>query len=67
MASGAFFQPLIGWILDLNWDGALDGGNRAYSAQAYETAFLSLMACGGVAVLMALLLRETHCRNVSPE
>lgn len=67
MASGAFFQPLIGWLLDLNWDGTIVDGNRIYSVQAYENAFLSLIACGIVAIVMALLLRETHCRNVYEE
>jgi MFS family permease len=64
MASGAFFQPLIGWILDLNWDGAIRTGSRVYSQETYHTAFYSLIACGLVATLMALLLRETKCRNV---
>ncbi|NQU56325.1 MAG: MFS transporter [Rhodospirillales bacterium] len=64
MSSGAFFQPFIGWLLDVNWDGTLKAGARVYSVQAYEMAFFSLVACGIVAIVMAFLLRETHCRNV---
>jgi len=67
MASGAFFQPFIGWLLDVNWDGGMQAGGRVYSVQAYDTAFLSLIACGVVAIAMALLLRETRCRNVFVE
>ncbi|MBL6933558.1 MAG: MFS transporter [Rhodospirillales bacterium] len=67
MASGALFQPLIGWLLDLNWDGAIRAGSRVYSADAYQTAFISLIVCGVTATLMGLLLRETHCRNVSAD
>jgi MFS family permease len=64
MASGAFFQPFIGWLLDVNWDGTTLEGVRIYSVQAYNMALLSLVACGVVAIVMALLIRETHCRNV---
>lgn len=64
MAGGAIFQPLIGWLLDVNWDGTMRDGSRVYSTENYETALLSLIACGVVAVLMAFLMRETHCRNV---
>ena len=67
MASGAFFQPFIGWLLDVNWDGGMKAGGRVYSVQAYDTALLSLIACGGIAIVMALLLRETRCRNVFVE
>lgn len=64
MASGAFFQPFIGWLLDVNWDGTTLEGVRVYSTQAYEMALLSLVACGVIAIVMALLVRETGCRNV---
>lgn len=64
MASGAFFQPFIGWLLDVNWDGGIEAGGRVYSVQAFEAALLSLVASGVIAIVMALLMRETHCRNV---
>jgi len=67
MASGAIFQPLIGWLLDVNWDGVINAGSRVYSPEAYKMAFLSLIACSVVAVVMAALLRETHGRNVLSE
>lgn len=64
MSSGALFQPLIGWLLDLNWDGAMNAGNRVYGIEAYDKAFISLIVCGIIAISMALLLRETRCKNV---
>jgi MFS family permease len=63
MAAGAIFQPLIGWLLDLNWDGTASAAGRIYSADAYGTAFLVLLVCQGVAVGAALLSRETFCRH----
>ncbi len=62
MAAGALFQPLIGGILDLRWDGRMADGARVYSVDAYQVAFLTLLACGVGAVVATLLSRETHCR-----
>lgn len=64
IGGGALFQPLIGWILDLVWDGRMLAGARIYSVEAYQTAFLSLIACGVIALVSAYLVRETYCRPV---
>lgn len=64
VGSGAVMQPLIGWILDLNWNGTLEDGARIYSASNYTTAFTSLFLVNALALLAALYLRETHCRQV---
>ena len=66
MAAGALFQPAIGWILDLQWDGRMEDGARIYSTDAYQVAFLTLLACGAGAVIATLLSRETHCRPSRP-
>lgn len=62
MASGAVFQPFIGWLLDLNWEGKLVDGARVYTLAAYETAFLVLPILMALGVGAALLVRETWCR-----
>jgi len=67
MAAGAIFQPLIGWLLDQNWDGTLQAGARIYSVGTYRTAFLAIVISGTVSVLMGLLMGETHCRNVTQQ
>ena len=64
MGAGALFQPFIGWILDLNWDGVMDAGARVYSLDAYKSAFLVLVACPAIALVLALMIRETHCRPI---
>ena len=66
VGSGAVMQPLIGWLLDLNWDGRLVEGARVYSEAAYATAFTSLLAVDGAALLGSLVLRETNCRQTDP-
>ena len=64
VASGAIFQPLVGWILDLNWDGRMEAGVHIYSADAYRTAFLAIIAGTTAALVMGFLVRETFCRQV---
>lgn len=60
VGSGALFQPLVGWLLDLGWDGRLLEGARAYGPQAYDLALGTLPAFLAVGLLGGLLLRETR-------
>jgi MFS family permease len=59
---GAVFQPLIGWLLDLQWDGKLAGGARVYAAETFRQAFLVLPTLYALAFVFALRVRETFCR-----
>jgi MFS family permease len=59
---GAIFQPLVGWLLDLQWDGRLAAGARIYGVEAYRLAFLLLPALYAAGFLCALRVRETFCR-----
>jgi len=61
---GAIFQPLLGWLLDLGWQGGMDGGARVYSVANFEQTFLVLSGVGTVSILIALLARETWCKPV---
>lgn len=61
---GAIYQPLLGWLLDMSWDGRVVAGARVYSAAAYQTAFLVLLAAATIGAMCALLTRETYCRQV---
>lgn len=63
-ASGALFQPLVGWFLDLAWDGRTVGGARLYSVEAYHTALLAFVGLGVLAIGVGLMMRETHCRGL---
>jgi hypothetical protein len=64
VGAGAVMQPLIGWQLDSNWDGTMQAGARIYAAGNYSTAFFSLLVVNFAALVGALLLRETHCRQL---
>ncbi len=62
VGSGAVLQPLIGWLLDLNWDGQLVEGARVYDAGAYAFAFTTLVGANLLALACGFGLRETFCR-----
>jgi MFS family permease len=64
VGAGAVMQPLIGWLLDSNWDGTMQAGARIYSASNYSAAFFSLLVVNLAALIGALLLRETHCQQI---
>lgn len=67
MGTSACFQPLIGALLDLGWDGRLENGARIYSAENFKAALLTLIAAGVVACLAAALTRETYCMQVEAD
>ena len=62
VGSGAVFQPLIGWLLDADWDGTLLAGARVYAEATYRMALWTLPAISSVGVLAALLMREPERR-----
>ena len=67
VGSGAVMQPLIGWLLDLGWDGTLLQGARIYAPENYRLAFTSLLLVNATALIATLFLRETYCRQWTPE
>jgi MFS family permease len=65
IGSGAVMQPVTGWLLDLGWQGGLDAGVRVYPAEAYVSAFVVLPVACMVALVLGILVRETHARAQS--
>jgi MFS family permease len=59
---GALFQPLVGWLLDLQWDGKLAAGARVYDLQDYRNAFLVLPGVYLIGLVLVWRVRETWCR-----
>ena len=62
VGSGAVLQPIVGLLLDANWDGAMANGAPVYSLAAFGTAFLTIPLSMALALLTAFLTRETFCR-----
>ncbi len=59
VGSGAIFQPLVGWLLDLGWDGTLAAGARVYTEETYRTALWTLPAVSALGIVSALLMKES--------
>jgi len=57
-------QWLTGVILDAKWTGLMSGGARHYPPAAYQAAFVVCLALAACALVAALLVTETRCRNV---
>lgn len=64
MLGGMLLQPAVGWVLDRMWDGATVGGVRTFDLDAYRAGFTLMLAWIGVAVVLVLFTRETHCRQL---
>ncbi|MCP4475199.1 MAG: MFS transporter [Gammaproteobacteria bacterium] len=65
---GAFFQPLIGGLLDLQWQGTTLNDVRSYSVSAYHTALIILPLCFLIALIAAqFFIKETYCRKIIKE
>ncbi len=58
----AAFQPLIGWFLDLQWDGTSIGGVPVYSVEAYRYAVLALPICLALGFISTFFVKETYCK-----
>lgn len=60
---GALFQPIVGKLLDLHWDGTIVDGVRSYSAHDLQTAMISLPVCLVVCLILCLVLKESYGAN----
>lgn len=61
MMSGIIFQPLLGELLDLCWDGALGtDGVRVYTEYAYQTAMIAIPAMIALSWILLHFIKETH-------
>lgn len=57
-------QPVIGWILDLKWNGVWENGIRIYDLNAYHTAFGAMIGLSLLGALIIPFARETFCRQL---
>jgi len=64
LVGGAISQPLIGVLLDWQWDGLRNAhGVMIYSAQNYRAAFFILPVAAVIGLYVSIRhLKETHCK-----
>ena len=65
MTGPMILQPVMGWLLDKNWNGTLESGVRIYELGAYRSAFLLMMAWSVMSAILICFSKETHCRQIT--
>ena len=64
MMGPMLLQPLVGWVLDRNWQGEIADGVRHYGAEAYQAGFSLMLAWLVLSLLLLFFTHETHCQQV---
>lgn len=65
MVGIALAQPLIGYILDLMWQGKIVDKVRVYPLEAYHVALAILPAGIFISLLVLPRIKETYCQSVN--
>ncbi|MEY4593259.1 MAG: hypothetical protein RIR18_2154 [Pseudomonadota bacterium] len=65
--SAAIFQPLVGLVIDLSWDGQMLNGVRIYSTGDFQAGLALLALIAWLGAFGAWRIRETGCRNIWQE
>jgi MFS family permease len=63
MTGPMILQPVMGWILDNNWDGMTEAGVKVYHLGAYQAAFSTMMIWSVLSAVLICFARETYCRQ----
>ena len=58
-----YMQPLVGIVLDRNWDGTLVNGKRVFDFVSYQQGFSAVLIWGVVAIALLLMTKETYCKQ----
>ena len=61
----ALLQPIFGYVLDCHWQGTFNQGIKVYPLEAFQAAFWLCAAVLAVSLVFTLMIKETHCGNVS--
>jgi MFS family permease len=64
MLGPMILQPLIGWALDLNWNGLTENGIRVYERGTYDWAFGLMVVWSILGSVLMSFSTETNCRQM---
>lgn len=62
MSGGAIFQPVFGWLMDVNWDGKIIAGIPVYTLQNFRMALMILPIAFIMCLISAFYIKETNCQ-----
>ncbi len=65
MAGPMILQPVVGYVLDLSWQGNMIQDVKVYSLQAYQMGFAAMIAWAVFGAVLILFTRETFCRQMT--
>lgn len=60
----AIMQPVVGWLMDLGWQGEMVGGARVYDVSTWQNGVLAVTLCAALGAAASWRIRETRCRNI---
>lgn len=63
MASGFIFQPLFGWMMQLQWDHQMVNGVPVYSANDFNNAMWIIPIAFVIGLVISFFIKETYCRS----
>ena len=61
---GFLFQPLVGYILNSNWEGLIINNIKVYSAYSYKLSMAILPVCVILAFFISFFIKETYCKRI---
>jgi len=62
MLGPTILQPAIGRVLDARWSGSMSNNVRVYSPEAFQAAFMMIVAWSVLTCVLIALTKETGCR-----
>ncbi len=63
MSSGFIFQPLFGWMMQLQWDHQMQNGVPVYSAHDFNNAMWIIPIGFVIGLIISFFIKETYCRS----
>jgi hypothetical protein len=63
MISGIILMPLIGYLIDISWDGTIENGAKIYSLIDYRFGFRSVLCSLILAVILTLFIKDRSPRS----
>jgi sugar phosphate permease len=63
----SFTEPLLGKLLDLNWQGEIQNGLRHFTVDAYHIAFIPLLLYFTLAFLVLFFIKEPNKEKITKQ
>jgi len=65
MLGPMLLQPIVGWVLDHQWQGTMMAGVRIYELNSYRAGFAFMLVWAILALICVACSRETNCCQIT--